>query len=58
MKKTSLSVAIAGVIGFGGALTTPQLSVAQEEEMLEEVVVTGSRIRRADLEGFNPGQCY
>lgn len=54
MKKTSLSVAIASVIGFGGAIATPQLSVAQEEEMLEEVVVTGSRIRRADLEGFNP----
>ncbi|ALO45209.1 TonB-dependent receptor domain-containing protein [Pseudohongiella spirulinae] len=55
MKKKTLSLAIAGVLGFGGAVVLPANTYAQESaDTIEEVVITGSRIRRADLEGFNP----
>nr|WP_010133657.1 TonB-dependent receptor [Microbulbifer agarilyticus] len=50
MKKNLLSVAVAATI------MVPALpAFAQEEaQMVEEVLVTGSRIQRADLEGANP----
>jgi iron complex outermembrane recepter protein len=55
MKKSSLSVAIASLVGLSGAMLTSGGAYAQPgANTVEEVVVTGSRIRRADLEGFNP----
>ncbi len=58
MKKTSLSLAIGGIIGMSAAGLLPQQAQAQAggtgADMLEEVVVTGSRIRRPDLAGANP----
>ena len=51
MKKNLLSVAVAATI------MVPALpAFAQDEaaDMVEEVMVTGSRIQRADLEGANP----
>ncbi|MDH7942644.1 TonB-dependent receptor [Pseudohongiella sp. SYSU M77423] len=55
MKRNTLSLAVASVLGLGSAAILPTSALAQEAaETLEEVVVTGSRIRRADLEGFNP----
>ncbi|MDP2091978.1 MAG: hypothetical protein Q8K17_03150, partial [Pseudohongiella sp.] len=55
MKSKKLSFAIASLMGLGAFAAIPSVSYAQQAaETLEEVVVTGSRIRRADLEGFNP----
>jgi len=56
MKKTSLSLAIGGILGLSAAGMYPQHANAQAPgaDMLEEVVVTGSRIRRPDLAGANP----
>lgn len=56
MKKTSLSLAIGGILGLSAAGMFPQHANAQAPgaDMLEEVVVTGSRIRRPDLAGANP----
>ncbi len=55
MKKTTLSLAISGALGLSAFIATPvQLHAQQGAEMLEEVIVTGSRIRRTDLSGYNP----
>jgi len=55
MKSNKLALAIAGVMGMGAFTVLPSAALAQQAaETIEEVVVTGSRIRRADLEGFNP----
>lgn len=52
-KKTHLSLAISAAVGFAG-LTSVPAAVAQDAGMVEEVVVTGSRIKRADLKGASP----
>ncbi|SEA34843.1 TonB-dependent receptor plug domain-containing protein [Microbulbifer marinus] len=57
MKKNLLSVAVKGVIGLtAAAVMVPAMpAFAQEDaQLVEEVLVTGSRIQRADLEGANP----
>jgi len=55
MKSNKLALAIAGVMGMGAFAVLPSAVQAQPAaEAIEEVIVTGSRIRRADLEGFNP----
>jgi len=41
-------------MGLTAAAAMPQVASAQENGVLEEVVVTGSRISRPDLEGANP----
>ncbi|MFS1523111.1 TonB-dependent receptor domain-containing protein [Microbulbifer sp. 2304DJ12-6] len=57
MKKNLLSVAVKGAIGFtAAAIMVPAMPVfaQQDAEMVEEVVVTGSRIKRADLDSPSP----
>ncbi|NQY86161.1 MAG: TonB-dependent receptor [Colwellia sp.] len=48
LKKASLYVAIVA------ALSTPHTIQAEETESIEKIVVTGSLIKRADLEGSSP----
>jgi len=55
LKKKPLSVAVAtalGVVSASGALTN--VAFAADEAMMEEVVVTGSRIKRQDFESNAP----
>ncbi|WP_445360430.1 TonB-dependent receptor domain-containing protein [Microbulbifer sp. EKSA005] len=57
MKKNLLSVAVKGALGItAAAIMVPSMpAFAQEDaEMVEEVVVTGSRIKRADLDSPSP----
>jgi outer membrane receptor protein involved in Fe transport len=58
-KKTPLATAIGSVAAYGALAAAggamPTVALAQDgEAMIEEVVVTGSRIRRADLESVSP----
>ncbi|WP_444891259.1 TonB-dependent receptor domain-containing protein [Microbulbifer sp. DLAB2-AA] len=57
MKKNLLSAAVKGAIGFtAAAIMVPTMPAfaQQDAEMVEEVVVTGSRIKRQDLESVTP----
>ncbi|KUJ83364.1 TonB-dependent receptor [Microbulbifer flavimaris] len=57
MKKNLLSAAVKGALGLtAAAIMVPAMpAFAQEDaEMVEEVIVTGSRIKRADLESSSP----
>ncbi|SDJ68047.1 TonB-dependent receptor domain-containing protein [Microbulbifer yueqingensis] len=57
MKKNLLSVAVKGAIGFtAAAVMVPAMPAFAQEDatMVEEVVVTGSRIKRADLDSSSP----
>lgn len=53
-KKTHMSLAIGAALGMAAVL--PSVAVAQEQQAgeMEEVMITGSRIKRADLTGANP----
>jgi len=55
LKRKPLSVAVAtalGVVSASGIFTN--VAYAADESLIEEVVVTGSRIRRADLDAVSP----
>ncbi|SEA34880.1 TonB-dependent receptor plug domain-containing protein [Microbulbifer marinus] len=57
MKKNLLSVAVKGAIGLtAAAVLVPAMpAFAQEDaKLVEEVIVTGSRIKRQDLESVSP----
>jgi len=55
MKRSTLSLAISGALGLSAFVAMPgQLYAQPDADVLEEVVVTGSRIRRTDLSGYNP----
>ncbi|UHQ54736.1 TonB-dependent receptor domain-containing protein [Microbulbifer sp. YPW16] len=57
MKKNLLSVAVKGAIGFtAAAVMVPAMPAFAQEDatVVEEVVVTGSRIKRSDLESVTP----
>mgnify|MGYP006134227527 FL=1 len=55
MKKTKISTTIKIILGVASAGMMSGIVNAQDTaEGIDEVVVTGSRIQRADLEGFNP----
>ncbi|WP_444903917.1 TonB-dependent receptor plug domain-containing protein [Microbulbifer sp. CnH-101-E] len=57
MKKNLLSAAVKGAIGFtAAAIMVPAMPAfaQQDAEMVEEVVVTGSRLKRQDLESVTP----
>lgn len=53
MKKNTLSLAIASALGLGAVAGFPAFAQAQEAQ-LEEVLVTGSRIRDANLFATSP----
>ncbi|MEX2962897.1 TonB-dependent receptor [Microbulbifer sp. TYP-18] len=57
MKKNLLSAAVKGALGLSAAaIMVPAMpAFAQEDaQLVEEVIVTGSRIKRADLESSSP----
>ncbi|WP_444956740.1 TonB-dependent receptor plug domain-containing protein [Microbulbifer sp. ZKSA002] len=57
MKKNLLSAAVKGALGFtAAAIMVPAMPAfaQQDAEMVEEVIVTGSRIKRQDLESVTP----
>ena len=54
LRKNRLTLAVSAAVGMSTAAILPQFANAQEQTMLEEVIVTGSRISRPDLEGANP----
>ena len=53
LRKNRLTAAVSAAIGISALAAVPQVTNAQEE-MLEEVVVTGSRIQRANLVSASP----
>lgn len=53
MKKNTLSLAIASAMGLGAIAGFPAIALAQEAQV-EEVLVTGSRIRDANLFATSP----
>ncbi len=55
LRKKPLSLAVNAALGFATAMTVAPV-VAQEEAALEEVIVTGSRIQRANLVTSSPVQ--
>ena len=54
LRKKRLAVAVSAAISMGTAAVLPMQAFAQEDLMLEEVVVTGSRIARPDLDAAAP----
>jgi len=56
MRKHKLATAVKFAIGMGVAMgSVSQISIATaEESVIEEVMVTGSRIQRADIDGASP----
>jgi outer membrane receptor protein involved in Fe transport len=54
LKKTQLSVAIGAALGITSMVSLPAFAQEEENLMLEEVVVTGSRIQRANLVSPSP----
>jgi len=58
--KKLLSLAVSSALGLTASFMVTSYAVAQEdqdenaEDLLEEVIVTGSRIRRADVESASP----
>lgn len=57
MKTNKLTSAVRLAVGIGAVSATMPFAVtaiAQEEQIIEEVLITGSRIRRPDLEAVSP----
>ncbi len=57
MKTNKLTSAVRLAVGVGAVSATMPFAVtaiAQEEQLIEEVLITGSRIRRPDLEAVSP----
>lgn len=57
MNRNKMTIAVKsamGVVAFAGALSSGLVFGQDDEAKIEEVMVTGSRIARADLEGSNP----
>jgi iron complex outermembrane receptor protein len=56
-RKNRLALAVKAGLGLGAglAMVGPNLALAEDDEgYIEEVIVTGSRIKQADLENANP----
>jgi len=58
LKQNRLALAVSTAIGLGAASAMPMLAYAQGEGVLEEIVVTGSMIRRVDLDNALPVQVF
>jgi len=57
LKRNRLTLAVSAAIGLTTASVLPMMAQAQQEEMiLEEVIVTGSAIKRIDLDNALPVQ--
>lgn len=53
-QRNKLSIAVASAIGIGAIGTSVPVLAQDDEVALEEVIVTGSRIKRADLSSVSP----
>lgn len=49
LRKNRLTLAVSAAVGISAAVAMPQVVNAQEDQMLEEVIVTGSRIKRTNF---------
>ncbi|TXS92234.1 TonB-dependent receptor domain-containing protein [Parahaliea aestuarii] len=54
LKKNRLTMAVSAALGMSAAAILPSVANAQDELMVEEVVVTGSRIQKANLVSASP----
>ena len=54
LRKHRLTTAVSAALGLGAAAVLPGQALAQEEALVEEVVVTGSRIQKANLISSSP----
>ena len=52
--KNRLAMAVSAALGLGAAALVPGVASAQQELLVEEVVVTGSRIQKANLVSASP----
>ena len=56
LRKSKLSLAVAGALGLTSVSVIPAYAQEQGAAQLEEVVVTGTRIQRANLITSSPVQ--
>lgn len=54
LKKNRLTMAVSAALGMSAAAALPNVANAQEELLVEEVVVTGSRIQKTNLVTSSP----
>lgn len=54
MLRKHLTTAVSAALGLGVLSTLPGTAFAQDEQLVEEVVVTGSRIQKANLVSSSP----
>lgn len=54
LRKNRLTMAVSAALGMSAAAVLPQVASAQEQLLIEEVVVTGSRIQKANLVSASP----
>ena len=54
LKKNNLAMAVSAALGLGTAAVMPSVAFAQEDQLVEEVVITGSRIQKANLVSSSP----
>lgn len=54
LKKNNLAMAVSAALGLGTAAVMPSVAFAQEDQLVEEVVVTGSRIQKTNLVSASP----
>lgn len=54
LRKNRLTVAVSAALGLGAAAVMPSVANAQDELLVEEVIVTGSRIQKANLVAASP----
>jgi len=54
LRKNRLTMAVSAALGMSAAAVMPSVANAQDELLVEEVVVTGSRIQKANLVSSSP----
>jgi iron complex outermembrane receptor protein len=54
MLRKHLTTAVSAAVGLGALGTLPMAANAQDEQLVEEVIVTGSRIQKANLVSSSP----
>lgn len=54
LRKNRLTTAVTAAMGLSAAAVLPSVANAQDDQLVEEVVVTGSRIQKANLVSSSP----
>jgi iron complex outermembrane receptor protein len=54
LRKNRLTMAVSTALGLTAAAVMPTAAIAQDEQLVEEVVITGSRIQKANLVSSSP----